>query len=68
MAGEVIIRKRTYSVSEFVKEIGISMTQTYRLIERGEIPVIRLGHRLFIPSWYVEQLLGEPHTEFTPGA
>lgn len=54
------INKRTYSVPEFAQACGVSRAHAYRLVERGEIPVIRLGKRIAIPGWYVEQLLGEP--------
>ena len=54
------VDKRTYNVPEFAELAGISRVHAYRLVERGEIPVVRLGRRMLIPGWYVEQLLGEP--------
>ncbi len=54
------VSKRTYNVPEFAKLAGISRPHAYRLVDKGEVPSIRLGRRVVIPGWYVEQLLGKP--------
>lgn len=60
--------KRTYSVPEFAEVCGISRAHAYRLVDRGEIPVVSLGQRRIIPGWYVDKLLGEPEKELPPSA
>jgi excisionase family DNA binding protein len=55
--------KNMYSVPSFRKEAlnnQVSKAHVYRMIEKGEIPTVKIGQKLLIPGWYVEQLLGEP--------
>lgn len=63
--------KNMYSVPSFRKEVlnnEVSRAHVYRMIEKGEIPTVKIGQKLLIPGWYVEQLLGEPGQELPPGA
>jgi excisionase family DNA binding protein len=55
--------EQTYGVPEFAKTVGISKPHAYRLVERGEVPSIKLGRRILIPGWYVAKLLSEPMTQ-----
>ena len=44
--------------------LGIGRRQTYEGIHRGDIPAIRIGRRLLVPtSWILEQL-GLPAEQF----
>jgi excisionase family DNA binding protein len=38
--------------------LGISRSSAYAAINRGEIPVIRLGSRLLVPTAAIRQMLG----------
>ena len=38
--------------------LGLSRASTYAAIERGEIPVIRVGRRLLVPTASLRRLLG----------
>lgn len=62
------ISKQAYSVPEFAKALGLSRAHVYNLVARGEVPTIKLGHRLIVPGWYVEQLLGKPEQGLPPSA
>lgn len=44
------ISKLTMSVSEAADWIGISRAFAYELVARGEIPSIRLGRRVLVPT------------------
>ena len=44
-----------YSVAEAGALLGISRAFAYELVARGEIPAMRLGHRIVIPT---KRLLG----------
>lgn len=44
------------SVAEFALEVGMSQMTVYRLIDKGEIPAVRLGRRLVVPGGVLEQL------------
>lgn len=37
-----------------------SRASMYRWIQREEIPSKRIGGRVYIPAWYVKQMLEEP--------
>jgi len=50
----------TVGVEEFAKLTGISRPHAYRLVKHGEVPSIRLGKRIFVPNWYVKELLDKP--------
>lgn len=48
------------SVAEAARECGISTTLAYRLIERGDMPAVRLGdRRLVVPRRELEEWLGD---------
>jgi excisionase family DNA binding protein len=40
----------TLSVTEAAEVIGISRALAYELVARGELPSVRLGHRLVVPK------------------
>lgn len=56
----------TLSVPEAGKRLGISRNAAYEAANRGEIPIIRIGHRLLVPRAALERMLrgdgnrGEP--------
>ena len=55
-----------YSVEEVAAQLGIGRNQAYEAIHRGEIPSIRVGRRLLIPTAALERLLeqaGQPDDE-----
>ncbi len=39
----------TYTVDEVARMLGISRGLAYEMVNRGELPSIRLGRRLLIP-------------------
>ncbi len=39
----------TYTVDEVAKMLGISRGLAYEMVNRGELPSIRLGRRVLIP-------------------
>ena len=48
----------TVTVAEAGELLGISRRSAYRAVERGELPVLRLGRRLVVPSAKLLELLG----------
>lgn len=48
---------RTFSVIGAAQTLGISRASVYRLIQRGELPAVRLGWRLVIPREAIDELL-----------
>jgi excisionase family DNA binding protein len=56
-----MVERRTLTIEQAAKALGISRTGAYQLAARGELPgVIRLGRRLLIPKAALEKLLGAP--------
>ncbi len=50
-------QKLTLNVNETSKLLGVARGSVYLAIERGEIPVLKLGKRLLIPRKALEDLL-----------
>ena len=47
----------TLSVKEAAKLLGLSRGLTYEAVGRGEIPSIRIGHRILIPRAALHRML-----------
>ena len=57
-AGEVPGRK-TYTIGETGRILGLGRNGAYDAARRGEIPTIRIGRRLLVPRAALLRLLGE---------
>ena len=49
--------RRLLSRSRAAKLLGVSDPVLQRAIDRGDVPVTRLGYRVWVPSVVVEKLL-----------
>jgi excisionase family DNA binding protein len=49
--------KLTLNVSEAAVRLGISKPSLYQAIKKGEVPVLKIGHRLLIPISALERHL-----------
>lgn len=47
----------TMTVSEAAAVLGISRALAYELVARGELPSIRLGHRIVVPTKRLHDLV-----------
>jgi excisionase family DNA binding protein len=47
----------TYSVPEAGAMIGLSRNSAYEAVQRGEIPSIKIGGRIFVPRLAFHQML-----------
>ncbi len=65
---EVRVERKTYSVAETAKVLGIGRSAAYQAVKAGEIPSIRIGRRLLVPVQALEQLLStaKPSTSERP--
>ena len=52
-------QRRTVSIQEAAKILGIGPDQAYNAARLGQIPTIRLGRRLLVPLPALEKLLAE---------
>ena len=49
--------KLTFTVEEAAGLLGISRGLAYQLVQRGQLPHLRLGHRIVIPRRALEEFL-----------
>lgn len=49
--------RRTLTVKEAARQLGIGKNQAYAAARNGEIPTIRIGGRLLVPRAAFERLL-----------
>jgi excisionase family DNA binding protein len=54
------------SVEEAGDVLGLSRASSYGAVSRGEIPTIRIGRRLLVPTARLRTLLGENEGAVTP--
>ena len=52
-------RRLTLTVPEAGQQLGISRNAAYEAAKRGEIPVVKIGRRLLVPTVALERLLQE---------
>lgn len=55
----MLIQRRTVSVAEAAKILGIGRTSAFEAVARGDIQHIRIGKRILIPIVALERLLEE---------
>ena len=48
----------TITVAHAAKLLGIGKNQAYKAAARGDLPVLRLGHRLLVPTASLLRMLG----------
>jgi excisionase family DNA binding protein len=53
-----ILQQPTCSVEEFRRVMGISKNPAYEAVKRGEVPSIRMGKRIRIPTAPLKVKLG----------
>jgi excisionase family DNA binding protein len=52
-----IMEKKTLTVVEAARLLGIGKNLAYEAVKRGEIPCLRVGKRLLVPVAALEELL-----------
>lgn len=57
--GEVLL-KTSYTVREAARLLRFGKSTVYDAIERGEVPVIRMGSRMRVPGHFVNSKLLPP--------
>ncbi|MFY9292613.1 MAG: helix-turn-helix domain-containing protein [Methylorubrum rhodinum] len=55
--------RKTISVEEAGRRLGVSRNTAYEAAGRGEIPTIRIGRRMLVPLAAFERLLEVPSTK-----
>ena len=52
--------RRTLTVEEAARVLGIGRSLAYELVSRGELPSVRLGRRIVVPVAALDELLRQP--------
>ena len=60
--------KVVYEVKDLLKMFPFSKAHWYRMINKGEIPVVQIGNRKAVCGWYIDQQLGKPTVQIEEGA
>ncbi len=55
--------KRTYTVEEVARELGISRSTAYECVRTGEIPCLRFRRRIVVAAAVIDQMLSTPPTD-----
>lgn len=53
------VERRTYTVSELGRMLGINKNAAYAALHRKEIPSIRVGGRILVPKTALDKLLSQ---------
>ena len=53
-------KTKLLTVKEALEVVPLSRSGMFQAIKRCEIPVIRVGKRIFIPSWWVNRIVNPP--------
>lgn len=51
------VGRRTITIEEAARELGLSRNAAYDAAKRGDLPTIRMGRRLLVPKVSFEALL-----------
>ena len=51
--------RRTLTIEEAAKALGVSRGAAYAAAGRGELPTVRIGKRYVVPKSQLEKMLGE---------
>lgn len=56
------MEKKFFTVQEFCNELGgiITRSQIYRMINAGEIPIRKIGHKIVISASWVKEYVNRP--------
>ncbi len=55
--------KKLYDVEEVLTIIPMSRSGLYLACSRGEIPKVKVGRRLFIPAWWIDEMVNRPNQQ-----
>jgi len=52
--------KKLYEIHEVLPIVPLSKAGFYLACSKGDIPTVRVGRRVFIPSWWIDEILSKP--------
>lgn len=60
--------KKLYELSEVQQVVPMSKAGLYLACSKGDIPTVRVGKRVFVPSWWIDEVLSKPADNPNKGA
>ena len=61
---DITATKKLYEVEELLSENGgpipLSRSGMYLMLNQGKVPSVRIGRRVYVPSWFIDSLLNPP--------
>lgn len=51
------VQRKTLTVEEAARHLGIGRNTAYEAVRRGEIPTIKIGRRLLVPAAALDRML-----------
>jgi predicted DNA-binding transcriptional regulator AlpA len=55
-----MVEKKLCDLEEVLQIIPMSKAGIYLACSKGDIPTVRVGRRVFVPSWWIDQILSKP--------
>ena len=55
-----MIDKKLYELSEVLGIIPMSKAGLYKACSEGTIATVKVGHRIFVPAWQIDELVNKP--------
>ena len=52
--------KKLYSIKEALEIIPCSPAGLWKACKEGKIPSVRVAGRIFVPSWFINELVNKP--------
>ncbi len=59
LSPEELLSKTTLTIEEMSLTLGIGRNSAYEAVKRGDIPSIRIGRRILVPTKALERKLSE---------
>jgi excisionase family DNA binding protein len=56
------VTRRTYTIDEAARLLGIGRNSAYESAKRGEIPAIKIGKRVVVPKAALDRMLAGERT------
>ncbi len=60
--------RKLYELREVQPLVPMSMAGLYLACSKGDIPTVRVGRRVFIPGWWLDEILSKPASAPSKGA
>lgn len=51
---------KLFTINEALGIIPLSRSGIFQAVKRGDIPVTRVGKRIFIPAWWINKITAPP--------